>query len=184
MKENFAKNSNTVAAQQGFSLLEMMVAVTIFLIVTGSVFGLLQIGRIDRNRSSRRSDMLKNARTAIHLMGRDVLNAGMSFHKTGAIVPDNFLSTRLGIPVDADTQRDILTSVISGNNLFTNALNPDTTVRTDMISFSYREMFLSPEFRLRAARRRSPGWLRKPDRRLLPASMIYIWSNRVARRLR
>lgn len=138
MKENFAKNSNT--AQQGFSLLEMMVAVTIFLIVTGSVFGLLQIGRVDRNRSSRRSDMLKNARTAIHLIGRDVLNAGMSFHQRGAIVPDNFLSTRLGVPVDADTSRDILTSVVAGNNLFTNALNPDTTVRTDLISFSYRDM--------------------------------------------
>jgi len=140
MKENFGKNSKIFAAQRGFSLLEMMVAVTIFLIVTGSVFGLLQIGRVDRNRSSRRNDMLKNARTAIHLIGRDVLNAGMSFHKTGAIVPDNFLSTRLGIPVDADTKRDILTSVIAGNNLFTNALNADTTVRTDMISFSYRDM--------------------------------------------
>lgn len=138
MKENFAKNSNTT--QQGFSLLEMMVAVTIFLIVTGSVFGLLQIGRVDRNRSSRHSDMLKNARTAIHLIGRDVLNAGMSFHQRGAIVPDNFLSTRLGVPLDADTSRDMLTSVIAGNNLFTNALNPDTNVRTDMISFSYREM--------------------------------------------
>lgn len=142
MKDNFRKNPDTFAgkSQKGFTLLEMIVAITIFLIVTGAVYGLLQIGRIDRNRSSRRSDMLKNARTAIHLMGRDVLNAGMSFHQRGAIVPDNFISNRLGIPTDADTKRDVLTSVIAGNNLFVNNLNADTSVRTDLISFSYRDM--------------------------------------------
>jgi prepilin-type N-terminal cleavage/methylation domain-containing protein len=142
MKENLRKNPNAFAgnSQKGFTLLEMIVAIVIFLIVTGSVYGLLQIGRIDRNRSSRRSDMLKNARTAIHLMGRDILNAGLSYHQTGAIVPDNFISDRLGVPVDADSKRDVLTSVIAGNNLFTNSLNPDTTVKTDLISFSYRDM--------------------------------------------
>jgi prepilin-type N-terminal cleavage/methylation domain-containing protein len=142
MRKNLRKNPDSFAgkSQKGFTLLEMIVAITIFLIITGAVYGLLQIGRIDRNRSSRRSDMLKNARTAIHLIGRDVLNAGMSFHQRGAIVPDNFISTRLGTPADADSNRDVLTSVITGNNLFTNSLNPDTTVKTDLISFSYREM--------------------------------------------
>lgn len=140
MKKRFRNNPDAKQAQQGFSLLELMVAVTIFLIVTGSVFGLLQIGRIDRNRSSRRSDMLKNARMAIHMIGRDVLNAGMSFHKRGAVVPDNFISTRLGIPADTDTKRDLLTAVVTGNNLFTNSINSDTTVRTDLISFTYRDM--------------------------------------------
>jgi prepilin-type N-terminal cleavage/methylation domain-containing protein len=131
------KNRNS---QKGFTLLEMIVSITIFLIVTGAVYGLLQIGRIDRNRSSRRTDMLKNARTAIHLIGRDVLNAGMSFHQRGAIVPDDFLSTMLGVPPDADTNRDILSSLVVGNNLFPNSVNPDTTVRTDMVSFCYRDM--------------------------------------------
>ncbi|HEY0426948.1 MAG TPA: prepilin-type N-terminal cleavage/methylation domain-containing protein [Pyrinomonadaceae bacterium] len=142
MKETFRKNSSRFAknSQKGFSLLEMIVAITIFLIVTGAVYGLLQIGRIDRNRSSRRSDMLKNARTAIHLIGRDVLNAGLGFHRNGAIVPDNFISTRLGVPPDADTTRDTLTSLIAGNNLFQNNLNSDTTVRTDLVAFAYRDM--------------------------------------------
>jgi prepilin-type N-terminal cleavage/methylation domain-containing protein len=142
MKQNFGKNPNvsTLNRQKGFTLLEMIVAITIFLIITASIYGLLQIGRIDRNRSSRRSDMLKNARTAIHLIGRDVLNAGMSYHRRGAIVPDNFVSTHLGTPVDADSQRDILTSVIAGNDLFENDINPDSNVRTDLISFTYRDM--------------------------------------------
>ncbi len=126
--------------QKGFSLLELMVSIVIFAIITGVIFGMLQIGRIDRNRASRRSDMLKNARTAIHLIGRDVLNAGMGFHRRGAVVPDNFLSTRLGTPADADSDRDMLTSIVVGNNVFANNLNEDVNVRTDLISFAYRDL--------------------------------------------
>ena len=139
MKKNNL-NSPTKKSQLGFSLLELIVSIVIFTIITGAIFGLLQVGRIDRNRSSRRSDMLKNARTAIHLIGRDALNAGMGFHRRGAVVPDNFISTRLGVTNDADTNRDFLTSIIVGNNLFTNNLNEDTTVRTDLLSFAYRDL--------------------------------------------
>lgn len=135
------ENSLSIRTSQGgFSLLELLVSITIFLIVTGSIYGLLQIGQIDRNRASRRSDMLKNARTAIHLIGRDALNAGMGYHKRGAVVPDNFLSNRLGIPADLNTERDFLTSIVVGNDLFTNNLNADANVRTDLISFSYRDL--------------------------------------------
>ena len=127
-------------SQKGFTLLEMIVSITIFIIITAAVWGLLQIGRVDRNRSSRRSDMLKNARTALHLIGRDVLNAGLSFHQKGAVVPDDFISTRLGVPPDIDSKRDILASVVAGNDLFPNNINPDTSVRTDIVSFAYRDM--------------------------------------------
>jgi prepilin-type N-terminal cleavage/methylation domain-containing protein len=82
--------------QRGFSLLELMIAMVIFLIVTAAIYGLMQVGRIDRNRSSRRSDVMKNARVAIHLIGRDALNAGFGYHRRGAIAPDNFLSTTFG----------------------------------------------------------------------------------------
>ena len=126
-------------SQMGFSLVEMIVSITLFVIITGAVYGLLQIGRIDRNRSSRRSDMMKNARMAIHLIGRDALNAGMGYHRRGGVVPDNFLATRLGIPNDADSDRDMLTSIVVGNNLFTNSINENAGVRTDLISFAYRD---------------------------------------------
>lgn len=139
MPKNFLNNP-TKKSQLGFSLLELIVSITIFIIITGAIYGLLQVGRIDRNRASRRSDMLKNARTAIHLIGRDVLNAGMGYHRRGAVVPDNFISTRLGTPADADNERDFLTSIIVGNNLETNSLNADSTVRTDFISFAYRDL--------------------------------------------
>ena len=108
--------------EAGFSLLELMIAMVIFLIVTASIYGLMQVGRVDRNRSSRRSDVMKNARVAIHLIGRDALNAGFGYHRRGAIVPDNFMSSTFGLPADADTDRDMLTSMVAGNNLFTNDL--------------------------------------------------------------
>jgi prepilin-type N-terminal cleavage/methylation domain-containing protein len=134
------KNSeNRKADESGFSLVEMIIAMVIFMIVIGSIYGLLQIGLIDRNRASRRSDVLKNARAAMHLISRDALNAGLSYNKSGAIVPDDFISTRLGLPADVDTERDVLTSVLGGNNLFFDILNPDTDARTDLLSFSYRD---------------------------------------------
>ncbi len=140
----YKKANSDVFCQQrtqlGFSLVEMMVSMVIFLIVTGAIYGLLQAGRLDRDRSSRRTDILKNARAAVYLIGRDALNAGLSFHEKGAIVPDDFISTTLGLPRDADSNRDILTSVIAGNNVFQNNLNEDPNLRTDLVAFAYRDM--------------------------------------------
>lgn len=124
----------------GFSLIELLVSMTIFLIVVSVVYGMLQIGLIDKNRSSRRADILKNARAAIHLIGRDALNAGLSYNKSGAIVPDNFISTRLGLPSDADTERDLLTGIIGGNDLFGNILQADPNKKTDLIAFAFRDV--------------------------------------------
>lgn len=129
--------------EAGFSLLELMIAMVIFLIVTASIYGLMQVGRVDRNRSSRRSDVMKNARVAIHLIGRDALNAGFGYHRRGAIVPDNFMSTTFGLPNDADTDRDMLTAVVAGNNLFTNDLQTVSTARTDIIAFCFRDIDFS-----------------------------------------
>ncbi|MBP6004747.1 MAG: prepilin-type N-terminal cleavage/methylation domain-containing protein [Pyrinomonadaceae bacterium] len=126
--------------QSGFSLLELVIAMVIFIIISASIYGLLQIGNIDRNRASRRSDVLKNARVAIHMIGRDVLNAGLAYHRRGAVVPDNFNTTRFGVPADVDGNRDMLTGVLVGNDLFQNDLNLNTAVRTDMITFAYRDM--------------------------------------------
>lgn len=134
-KSNRFRNPN-----HGFTLIEVMIAMVIFLIVSASIYGLLQVARVDRNRSSRRADILKNARVAIHLIGRDALNAGLGYHRRGAVVPDNFLSSRLGIPADTNTDRDILTSIVAGNDIYTNNLQPDPNVKTDMITFAFRDL--------------------------------------------
>lgn len=129
--------TKSVSREAGFSLLELMIAMVIFLIVTASIYGLMQVGRVDRNRSSRRADVMKNARVALHLISRDVLNAGYGYHRRGAIVPDNFMANTFGVPADADNTRDMLTAVVAGNNLFTNNLS--TTARTDIIGFAFKD---------------------------------------------
>lgn len=126
--------------ESGFSLLELMIAMVIFIIISGAIFGLMQLGTYDRNRASRRSDVLKNARVAVHMIGRDVLNAGLGYHRRGAIAPDNFNAGRFGVPGDIDSVRDMVTSVVCGNSLYTNTLNADTSVRTDSIAFAYRDV--------------------------------------------
>jgi prepilin-type N-terminal cleavage/methylation domain-containing protein len=132
--------SRTGRKQHGFSLLELIVSMAIFLIITASVYGLLRVGLIDRNRSSRRADILKNARAAMYLIGRDALNAGLGFNKSGVQAPDNFISARLGTVTDPNSTRDLITGVIPGNNLFTNILNPNLTAKTDTVAFAYRDV--------------------------------------------
>lgn len=120
--------------------MEVIISMVIFLIVTASIYGLLEVGRVDRNRSSNRADIMKNARVALHLIGRDALNAGFGYHKSGAIVPDDFVSTRLGIKPDVDDDRDVLTAIIAGDNIVPNDLQSDPDARTDIISFAYRDL--------------------------------------------
>jgi prepilin-type N-terminal cleavage/methylation domain-containing protein len=126
--------------EAGFTLLELLVAMSIFIIVIALVYGMLQIGRVDRNRSSRRTDILKNARIAVHMIGRDALNAGLGYHRKGAVAPDNFVSTRFGLPPDVDTTRDLITSVIAGNDIHPNDLASNAAARTDVIGFCFRDM--------------------------------------------
>lgn len=139
-KANHPTVKSRSQSQSGFSLLEMLVAMIIFLIVTSSIYGLLEVGRVDRNRSSRRADVMKNARTAIHLIGRDTLNAGLSYHRQGAKVPDDFLQNRFELPADTDIERDDLTAVVAGNNIHENDLQEDPGILTDVISFASRDV--------------------------------------------
>lgn len=137
MKNSAEKILHDRRSEAGIGLLEVMIAAVLFLVISGAIFGLLQVARVDRNRASRRSDTLKNARAAMHLIGRDALNAGLSFHKDGGFAPDDFLTTRLGLSQDNNTDRDRMTAIIAGNNVFANNLQTPTT---DEISFIYRDM--------------------------------------------
>lgn len=125
--------------ESGFSLIEVMIAMVLFTIVTGAIWGLLQFGTYDRNRASRRSDVMKNARATIHLVGRDALNAGLGYHQSGGVVSDDSLNVVLGLPIDGDLERDSLTSIIVGNNILTNNLQENPLIKTDVITFAYRD---------------------------------------------
>lgn len=123
--------------QAGFTLIELMVSITIFVIVTGAIYGLLTVARADRNTTNQRVDVMKNLRVALNMIGRDTLDAGFSYQKNGALVPNGFIALRLGVPPDTDGQPDRLVAVISANNINSNSLQ--TNQYTDEVSFVYRD---------------------------------------------
>ncbi len=64
------------ASEGGFSLVELMVAMTVTLIVSGAIYGLLTSGGNAFRREPEMADRQQNIRVAMDLISRDVFNAG------------------------------------------------------------------------------------------------------------
>jgi prepilin-type N-terminal cleavage/methylation domain-containing protein len=64
------------ASEGGFSLVELMVAMTVTLIVSGAIYGLLTSGGNAFRREPELADRQQNIRVAMDLISRDVFNAG------------------------------------------------------------------------------------------------------------
>lgn len=123
--------------QRGFSVLELVIAMAVFTIVMGSIYGLLEIGRRGRVNTMQRNEVLQNVRIALNTMGRDSINAGVGYPNEGAALPDDtFSDPRIGIrtAADGDNLPDLLTPVFVGNNL-----NTIFGVATDQITFVFQD---------------------------------------------
>jgi type IV pilus assembly protein PilW len=124
--------------EKGFSIIELMVSIIIFLIFMSAIYGLLKIGTIQKSSASSQTEVIKNARLSLNTIGRDAVNAGFGYTRVGGYAPENILNLRLGIPPDADSTHDLITAVVGGNNVNTNSLLPSG--RTDVISFVFRDI--------------------------------------------
>ncbi|HXB57258.1 MAG TPA: prepilin-type N-terminal cleavage/methylation domain-containing protein [Vicinamibacteria bacterium] len=62
--------------QEGFSLIELLVAMTVTLIVTGAIYGLLTSGHSAFRREPELADRQQNIRLAMDIITRDIENAG------------------------------------------------------------------------------------------------------------
>jgi prepilin-type N-terminal cleavage/methylation domain-containing protein len=123
--------------EQGFSLIELLVAMVVFLIVTGAIYGVLEIAQRSRKVTNERTHLNKNARVALNTLGRDTFNAGYSYpSSTAVLLPDNRISTLLGIPNDFDTTRDLVPPVIAGNNV---RLITSSNLNSDQVTFAFRD---------------------------------------------
>lgn len=131
------------SSESGFSLLELVISMVLFTVVTGSVFGLLQVARASRTIVSENTSLNKNVRLALNLLGRDTYNAGYGYPLRNTVVlPDNRTSTLLGIPNDIDTSRDTVPPIIAGNNITLstyNPSNPSANIRTDQVTFLFKD---------------------------------------------
>jgi prepilin-type N-terminal cleavage/methylation domain-containing protein len=117
--------------QGGFTIVEMMISLSVFVIVVGAVYGLLEVGRAGRLNTNQRWEVLQNVRIALNAVGRDAINAGVDYPNLGAMIPSGKL-TIVGGADDGDGNPDSLTPVFAANNL--NSVNG---VMTDQVTFLY-----------------------------------------------
>lgn len=73
--------------ENGFSLIELMMVLTIFLIVSGAVFGLLNAAQVRYRAEQDFLQSFQGGRLGVDLMVRDVHNAGYPPASTYAVVP-------------------------------------------------------------------------------------------------
>lgn len=134
LKKSGQKNKD----KRGFSFVELLVSMTIFLIGIAAVFSLIKFATVQRNTISSRTDQLRSVRIALEYIRRDTLNAGFGYHRTGGNSQDNVGTGLFGLTSDGDNERDILTALVAGNNINTNSLN--FAGNTDAIVLMSRDM--------------------------------------------
>lgn len=131
------KISTKNTCEKGFSIMELLLSLTLFLMAVGAIYSVARIASIQKNTINTRTDQLRSARIALEYIRRDVVNAGFGYHRVGLIIPDNAGNFLFKIKSDTDTDRDLLTSVISGNEITNNSINFGG--KTDVIGIISRD---------------------------------------------
>lgn len=143
--QNNSTAPNRIAAvdarvEQGFSLLELIIAMVVFMIVTGAAYGVMQVAQRSRTVVSQQVQLTKNVRVALNLIGRDTYNAGFGYPlRNSVVLPDNRISTIIGVPVDVNSAPDTVPPLIAGNGRTLNTFNTAPNVRTDQVTFLFKD---------------------------------------------
>jgi hypothetical protein len=125
------------SGESGFTTIEMFVAMMLFAIVIGSIYGLLEIGRSARFNSLQSAETSQDVRVGLNTIGKDVLNAGVDYPNVGPLLPNGWLKNKLLIPPDPLSTGNNLTPVIAGyqlNTLVNTSVSPSVTVKTDQVT--------------------------------------------------
>jgi prepilin-type N-terminal cleavage/methylation domain-containing protein len=124
--------------QAGFTIIELIIALSIMLIVGGAVFSLMRDSMKVASTTYEMTDTQEALRTGQEYINRDLMNAGDGLNNINNIrVPRNFVTSYLGLnPIDDPTpgvaDLQILTSDdnVPANTTVTGT-NPVTKVRTN-----------------------------------------------------
>jgi hypothetical protein len=116
----------------------MIVAIAIFTVIVGAMYALLEVGRSDAFNTKERIETMQNARVALNTIGRDAINAGVGYWKSGGRVPDGTLTRLLFLPGETDGQQDWLTPLVPGNGVKQITVDGER-VDTDAITFVYQD---------------------------------------------
>jgi prepilin-type N-terminal cleavage/methylation domain-containing protein len=91
----------------GFSLIELLIAMTVTLILTAAASTLLTTSLGTRTRENRRSDALSDAQRAISMMAREIGNSGYGLIDNGIVVNDSGqTSIRIRANIDSALERE------------------------------------------------------------------------------
>ena len=136
-------NANVIAVNRdnrGFTILEVIIAMTIFMMVTGAIWGVLRIALLSRTTVNQQVQLAKNVRLALNVIGKDTYNAGFGYPVNSTVVlPDNRISAAIGIPNDYDTTRDTVPPIIAGNQINLDTYNTTANTRTDQITLLFKD---------------------------------------------
>lgn len=77
------------AKNAGFSLLELIVAMTILMILLGLVSTLFSSAMNTRQRESRRTDALTSSQAALNVISREIANSGFGMTNNGLVIDDS-----------------------------------------------------------------------------------------------
>ncbi|REJ75445.1 MAG: type II secretion system protein [Acidobacteria bacterium] len=125
--------------QEGFSIVELLIVTVLFLIVMAAVFGILQMAVTMRDSLDNSSEIMNAARVSINSAGRDAVNAGLGYSRVGGVVPDDLASTLIGIPMDPNSDRDVFTAIMAGNDVNSSVLSLPGE-KNDVVAFMYRDL--------------------------------------------
>jgi prepilin-type N-terminal cleavage/methylation domain-containing protein len=94
-------NEKNNKQSQGFSLIELLISMSIVLMMLGSVAGLLSSSLQTRSRESQRTNTLAVSQRALNLMSREISNAGFGLTSNGIVIADsNATSIRVRANID------------------------------------------------------------------------------------
>src|SRR5258708_4664276 len=88
------KESSLIESERGFSLLELIIAMTITIVITGMASTLLAAALNVRSRGNEEVDALADAQRAINIMSREVSNAGFNLTDNGIVAADSVTDAR------------------------------------------------------------------------------------------
>lgn len=88
-KNDSSAAENTKNTQAGFSLLELLLAMTITLVLLGIVTVAFARSMSVREREAAKTDALAAAQAAINVMSREISNAGYGLEYNGVVVADS-----------------------------------------------------------------------------------------------
>ncbi len=111
----------------GFSLPELMIAMTITLLLLALVSGLFARALGTRSRESRRTDALTSAQAALNVMSHEISNAGYGIYylDNGTRFPSNGIVTATA--ADSNNKRIHFRANIENTDAATNGAGEDVT---------------------------------------------------------